>query len=122
MDTFRGHLRALTLICLALQTATLAAFVPRDCCAAHASHAAQPPADERASCPMHRASQRSPACSLRGACNGPLSALPMVWSNPAVPPHAVSILPDPAVSRLGDVHPRPPIDTDSHPETPPPRA
>jgi crotonobetainyl-CoA:carnitine CoA-transferase CaiB-like acyl-CoA transferase len=71
MGLIRRHIRTWTALWALAQCATLAAFVPRDCCAAHRSHAADTgahPHDETTSgahcpmrgpggrpCPMHRA-------------------------------------------------------------------
>jgi hypothetical protein len=96
----------LAVACLVVQAAALAAFVPRNCCAAH-DHAGpgaerschEPPAakacpmqaEDGASCPMHRpaAAPQDDArgCVMRGTCDGPplftLLAQPGVLEAPA---------------------------------------
>jgi hypothetical protein len=127
MSPFRRHLRALTLICLTFQAASISALVPRDCCAAHASHASHvshaAAADgDAGACPMHRAPEREPECSLRGACDGPPAALPLLWSNPAVSPAGTSTLPNLVASPLHEPQRSAPIGNDPYPDPPPPRA
>jgi len=103
---------------IAFQVASLSAFVPRECCSAHRPSAAvqqhgchqdaaavQCPMRSAggAPCPMHRTAdgdERSGRCSLRGSCNGPLSALFALLSNQAVLSDVSTVLPD---SRAGDL-------------------
>jgi hypothetical protein len=99
MRLLRRHLRPWVAAWLAFQLASLSAFVPRDCCAAHrratsskhschqntaATHCPMRAA-AGAACPMHQgrhtgADASSEACSMRGMCNGPMAALAALLS------------------------------------------
>jgi hypothetical protein len=103
MIRIRRQLRAWTTVWLIVQALSLAALVPRDCCAAHRSHAApeaHAPADE-APCPMHRAPVKEPECSLESTCNGPDLALPLTSTTSGMPPSFFSVFRDtPTSSRI----------------------
>ncbi|MGH9370737.1 MAG: hypothetical protein ACRD15_04325 [Vicinamibacterales bacterium] len=123
----RRHIRAWTLTWLAFHAASLSAFVPRDCCAAHKAHASHDAvttdagADE-AQCPMHQSADPEPDCSLRGACNGPRSALPAVWSTPSPVPASFTIALDTSSSSWAAHADARPVANDVLPDPPPPRA
>jgi hypothetical protein len=152
MGFLRRHMRVWTAIWALGQCTTVAAFVPRDCCAAHRSHTdetASPRCDETTPgaqcpmrgrdgppCPMHPASatethdhdshQDAPAsdadCVLRGTCNGPLAALAVLLSDHGITPDAVTIAPK---LQGGPPLPRPVavvLATSTAPDPPPPRA
>jgi len=123
MIMIRRQLRAWTTVWLIVQVLSLAAFVPRDCCAAHRSHAAPEAhaATDEAPCPMHPAPVREPECSLESTCSGPVLALPLTSTTSGMPPSSFSVLPDaPTSSRI--VLPESRLTaSDALPDTPPPR-
>lgn len=86
MKAIRRRLRLWVAAWLVVQAASLSAFVPRDCCAAHrpASHQA----------PSCHESAPAPHCSMRGECDGPMAALVTVLSNIGVLPAALTVSPD----------------------------
>jgi hypothetical protein len=92
MTAVRERARVIAVIWLLGQVATLAAFVPENCCVAHANeraakakqeacHEEEPPAPqpgdacpmqhgEGAACPMHN-SKSGDCCVMKNACAGP---------------------------------------------------
>lgn len=82
MTAFRGRLRIVALAWLLCQAASLAAFVPGECCAAHAAeakakaekacHQSEPEAapKEGDACPMH-SGQSHDCCKMTNSCAGP---------------------------------------------------
>lgn len=126
MVTIRRRIRTWTFAWLVFQAASLSAFVPRDCCAAHAEHTshAAPPEQAREAaehCPMHDAPAPQPECSLRTACNGPMRALPAVWASPAPAPVSIALFADTGDSSLVRDAERHIVPFDLLPDTPPPR-
>ncbi|MGH9311435.1 MAG: hypothetical protein ACRD1U_18800 [Vicinamibacterales bacterium] len=126
MVAIRRRIRMWTFAWLVFQAASLSAFVPRDCCAAHAEHASHhaPPEQARtgtAHCPMHEAAAPQPECSLRTACNGPMRALPAVWASPAPAPASIALFADTGRSSLARYAERRIVPIDLLPATPPPR-
>lgn len=92
MTALRRRVRAVAMAWLLCQAASLAAFVPEQCCVAHAAEAAakekaeachetaspEPaPAEpkEGDACPMHHGSKSHDCCALTNACDGPGSHL-----------------------------------------------
>lgn len=84
---------------LVFQAASLAAMLPRDCCAAHRpADAHETPHCERTApvphcpmraadgtpCPMHRVATPDNDCAMSGACGGPFGGLSAVLSQHAV--------------------------------------
>src|SRR5688572_895651 len=112
MSAIRRHLRAWSAVWCLGQVAFLAAFVPRDCCAAHqrvearatdeaATGAHCPMKGHDGDCPMHQAGSTPAAasehahgspqaapndaeCSMGSRCDGPLAALATLLSNPGI--------------------------------------
>ena len=151
MTALRQRVRLLAVTVLLLQLATLSAFVPRNCCPAHQARtiSAKPchedapaPAEycpmrgsSGAACPMHASGQPSEAsshehhsqpptgdCSMRGTCNGPMSAMLNLLST-------YGILPDQSAVAANDDHVLiatlaavSPVRRFAPPEPPPPRA
>ena len=92
MQVLRNRIRGVALLWLLCQAASLAAFVPENCCISHvaeaaaeekkdACHEAEPvepePGDacpmahaEGAACPMH-SSKSKDCCTMTNACDGP---------------------------------------------------
>ena len=124
MMVLRRRLRLWVGAWLVVQAASLSAFVPRDCCAAHRTDAAPPASDHHATgahcpmpaadgtpCPMHSGSpghagheQRpTPECSMRGACDGPMSGLAVLLSPHAILPDFVAALPPDAGASVAPV-------------------
>src|SRR5436190_15418670 len=84
MLAIRRRVRAVTLAWLLCQVASLSAFVPGDCCIAHATEAAAkkkaaacheaaaPVAPkEGEACPLHKGRTTHDCCAMTNACDGP---------------------------------------------------
>src|SRR4051812_34042509 len=80
MIAIRRRVRAVAFAWLLCQAASLAAFVPGECCVAHAAEAAAKQAaacHEQAApkdgdvCPMHHASKSHDCCAMTNSCTGP---------------------------------------------------
>ncbi len=136
MNALRPHLRVSAAAWLLLQTATLAVFVPRDCCPVHRSAAAPTttchtePANDAScpmrgetgsACPMHRRGGDAKACLLKGSCNGPADALVSLFFVVGVLTDPPAIADDPPHAE--DLTARGHLDVDSAlaPDTRPPR-
>jgi hypothetical protein len=80
MTALRRRVRAVAFAWLLCQVASLSAFVPAECCAAHAAEAV---AKEKAAscheaapkdgdaCPMHHQSRAHDCCTITNGCAGP---------------------------------------------------
>jgi hypothetical protein len=83
MTAIRRRIRAVAFAWLLCQVASLSAFVPEQCCVAHAAEAA---AKEKAAachesapvapkqgdaCPMHHGSKAHDCCRMTNSCDGP---------------------------------------------------
>lgn len=128
-------MRAWSFAWLVCQAALLSAFVPRDCCAAHRSHAHKAPechepakkthcpmpAADGTACPMHQSAADGEDCRLRGMCDGPMAMLAHLMSAVALPvsPVTLTLAPPPAHA-LGYLAERA-IDRAASPDAPPPR-
>jgi hypothetical protein len=91
MTVLRQRVRVVAMAWLLCQAASLAAFVPEQCCLSHAAEAAakakteachetaaepaQPDPKEGDACPMHHGSKSHDCCVLTNACDGPGSHL-----------------------------------------------
>lgn len=105
MASFRRSLRLFAMLWLVGQVAALSAFGPASCCPAHSQmadgaedcqgdangvcpmHASAGAADAAsAECPLHAAggSDTASTCVMRGLCNGPSTALSILFSVPGV--------------------------------------
>ena len=83
MIAIRRRIRAVTFAWLLCQVASLSAFVPEQCCLAHAAeaaakqktaacHEAAPPAPKDGdACPMHHSSKAHDCCKMTNDCGGP---------------------------------------------------
>ena len=90
MTALRRRIRVVAFAWLLCQAASLCAFVPGECCKAHAAEAAakkQAPCHESASatatadravtpkdgdaCPMHHGKKTHKCCTISNSCNGP---------------------------------------------------
>jgi hypothetical protein len=118
MNSIRRHARAWVLAWLVCQVASLSAFVPRDCCAAHR---AAPVKAADAPCPMHARQTEQDRCTLRGTCGGPMAALPLVWTSPGVAPATLTLFPDMTVGRRIEAPTLSVVGVRPLPDTPPPR-
>src|SRR3954452_12280544 len=77
------RIRAVALAWLLCQAASLAAFVPGECCAAHAAeaaakqktaachNAAAAPLHDGDACPMHQPAKSHDCCAMTNGCAGP---------------------------------------------------
>ena len=85
MEALRRRIRVVALAWLLCQAGTLSAFLPGECCKAHAEEAAakakaaschesaaSPAAPKEGdACPMHRGSKSHECCTISNACDGP---------------------------------------------------
>ena len=83
MTALRRRIRAVAFAWLLCQVASLSAFVPGECCAAHAAeaaakqqaascHEAAPAAPKDGdACPMHHQSRAHDCCKITNSCEGP---------------------------------------------------
>lgn len=93
MKQFRRLARVIATVWLVCQAASVAAFVPGSCCAAHAEQVAHEKAkpchetepapepehhSEGAACPMH--SKSGTCCSMTNACDSPSSPLAQLFA------------------------------------------
>ena len=143
MQSIRTRLRAIAVIWLLGQMATVAAFVPENCCVAHANeraakakaeacHEAEPPEPQPgdacpmnhgdgAACPMHD-SKPGDCCVMKNACAGPgthLSTLFVYVATIERPATVESVLESTDGSRLV---PPPILHRTTTPDAPPPKA
>jgi hypothetical protein len=127
---------------LVFQVASLAALVPRDCCAAHraptssaehgchkttaATHCPMRGADGTP-CPMHRGRDaRDPVsssggCSLRSTCSEPMVALAALLWNQGVLAEPLDVVPDSGLSVVAAATRDPIVNQPDSPDPPPPR-
>jgi hypothetical protein len=135
MMSFRRRLRPLAAAWLLFQAATLSALIPRDCCAAHESHAPQPchkpaaatycpmPAADGTPCPMHAEPEREPArCTMRGTCAGPMAQLFTLLAHQGTLPNPLTVSPDDALAATTSGTIEHLVRLFSPPDPPPPRA
>jgi hypothetical protein len=84
MTAIRRRVRAVAFAWLLCQVASLSAFVPGECCIAHAAEAAAkakaaacheeaaPPAGKEGdACPLHKGRTTHDCCAITNACDGP---------------------------------------------------
>ena len=104
MNEIRRRVRAVAFTWLLCQVASLAAFVPEQCCISHAAEeaakkkaeachedAAPPAPKEGDACPLHEGRTTHDCCAIRNACDGPGGQLLTLFS-------FISTLDEPAVS------------------------
>lgn len=134
MTALRGRLRAIAFVWLTCQAASLAAFVPGECCKSHAAEAAAKSAAEACheaapvapkegdACPMHGETKSHDCCVISNACEGPGHQLTTLFA-------FVGVLeaPQSAVVPLDSIAafiPQPPplLHSLAIPDAPPPRA
>lgn len=133
MRAIRTRVRAVALVWLLCQAATVAAFVPGDCCIAHASerearekqeacHETEPvepkPGD---ACPMHH-SKSDDCCVMTTACHGPGQQLTTLFAYFTTLERAISA--DTLLAATALVLPSapPPRHRPVTPDAPPPKA
>jgi hypothetical protein len=91
MKRFRQFARVIATVWLVCQAASVAAFVPGSCCAAHAVEAAakpeachetEPAPEPGAACPMHHGdhSESDTCCAMTNACDSPSSPLAQLFA------------------------------------------
>jgi hypothetical protein len=134
MTAIRRRVRAVACAWLLCQAASLAAFVPEQCCISHAAEAAAkekaaacheappaPPKDGDA-CPLHQGRTTHDCCAMTNACDGPGAQLLTLFS-------FVSTVDEPIVSSTilasttAFVPPAPPLLYRlALPDAPPPRS
>ncbi len=106
MQALRHRVRAIAIVWLTCQAASLAAFVPEQCCVSHVAEAAAKeiaaaaddcheeaeapkpePGDacpmdhgDGAACPMHSSKSSGNGCAMRNSCEGPGTHLIMLFA------------------------------------------
>jgi hypothetical protein len=134
MTALRRRIRAVACAWLFCQVASLSAFVPAECCKAHAAEAAakakaaacheSAPVDtpkEGDACPMHRGSKSHDCCTISNACDGPGQPLTTLFAYVGVvqTPQSAPIVIE---STAAHIAPTPPLLHHlSIPDAPPPR-
>ena len=105
MTAIRRRIRTVAFAWLLCQAASLSAFVPEQCCVAHAAEAAAkekaeacheapaPEPTEGDACPMHHSSKAHDCCKISNACDGPGTHLTTLFAN-------VGVLESPASSTI----------------------
>ena len=121
MTMVRRHLRLWVAAWIAFQVASLAAFVPRECCMAHRVPAQAQGADESCHHPQP-AREAVPDCALRSTCNGPQAILAALLSPHAVIAESTGV----AAAAISTVPPRTAFERPQSlaipPDSPPPRS
>ena len=133
MQALRTRVRTVALVWLLCQAATLAAFVPDNCCVAHAGeraakekqeacHETEPAEPEPGdACPMHH-SKSDKCCVMTSACDGAGQQLTTLFAYMATPERPVTTGALLAGTSLV-LPPAPPsIHRPSRPDAPPPKA
>src|SRR6185436_20429484 len=134
MTAIRRRVRAVAFAWLLCQVASLSAFVPEQCCIAHAAEAAAkakagacheeatPPASKEGdACPLHKGRTTHDCCAITNACDGPGAQLLSLFAfvSTVDEPIASSTILDSASSF---VPPSPPLLSRlSLPDAPPPK-
>ena len=135
MIAIRRHVRAVAFAWLLCQAASVAAFVPEQCCISHAAEAAAkekaaacheeaaPPAPKEGdACPLHEGRTKHDCCAITNACDGPGAQLLTLFS-------FITTIDEPVVSStvldstVAFVPPAPPpLYRLALPDAPPPKA
>jgi hypothetical protein len=143
MSTVRKRVHAIAVIWLLCQVATIAAFVPDNCCVAHtneraekakqeACHEAEPPEPrpgdacpmqhaDGAACPMH-SSTPAKCCVMTNGCDGPGTQLSTLFSYVAMIERPAPVATQLDVADLDRLPSSPLIDRTTAPDAPPPKA
>ena len=116
MTMFRRFLRSWAMVWLVLQSTSLAALVPRDCCAAHERVAAK---DCHGGHDGARTSHQKSDCVVRGTCDGPPLFTLFVGTG-VLPDLAVMTAPPPSRALASDLREEP-LARIQPPISPPPR-
>jgi hypothetical protein len=133
MTAIRRRVRAVAFAWLLCQVASLSAFVPEQCCIAHAAEAAakekaaachEAPAPEPKdgdACPMHHSSRAHDCCTISNACGGPGTHLTTLFAYVGVleSPASSSIVLESSSTVLSQ--PAPLLYRLSTPDAPPPK-
>jgi hypothetical protein len=135
MLALRRRIRAVAFAWLLCQVASLSAFLPGECCTAHAAEAAAKAKDASChesaatpatpkdgdACPMHHGRTSHDCCTISNACNGPGQQLTTLFAYVAVvqTPQSAPILIE---STAAHIAPAPPLLYHlSIPDAPPPK-
>jgi hypothetical protein len=121
MTSLRRHLRIGVATWLVVQVASLSAFVPFECCAAHHVEVS----DEKAPCHGEQPAQHHETdddCQLRGSCKGPSAALLSLLSNHGLLSEPLPTSTDLVVSIVEGIPEQRLIRRLASPDPPPPRA
>lgn len=133
MEAIRTRLRSIALVWLLCQAGSLAAFVPENCCLAHANeraaqekqdacHESEPAEPEPGdACPMH-SSKSADCCAMSNACDGPGRHLTTLFAYVATIERPVTTGTLLDSTRLVRSAAPPPIHRTVTPDAPPPKA
>ena len=133
MTAIRRRIRVATMAWLLCQVASLSAFVPEQCCVAHAEeaaakqkaascHEAAPAAPKDGdACPMHHGSKSHDCCSMTNGCDGPGSHLSTLFAYIGVMESPASSAVAIESSPLTIAPPAPLLSRLALPEEPPPK-
>ncbi len=124
MRALRLRLRHWVALWLVLQTTSLAALVPRDCCKAHRQDRQErtdaPACHKKVATAAH--TDNTPKCSMRAVCQGPMAILASLLPTHGIVPDAPSLEPQLPTGVVGTVVIETPLRRINSPDTPPPRA
>jgi hypothetical protein len=132
MTALRRRIRTVAFLWLVCQVASLSAFLPGECCKAHAEEAAAkakeaschdsaPAPKQGDACPMHHGRKSHDCCTISNACDGPGHQLTTLFAYIGVvqTPHSASIVLESTAAFI----PQPPplLFQLSIPDAPPPK-
>jgi hypothetical protein len=123
MRALRLRLRHWVALWLVLQTTSLAALVPRDCCKAHRPDPRDRP--DAPACHKNVATahtDNTPKCNMRATCQGPMAILASLMPTHGIVPDAPALEPHLPTGFVGTVVIETPLRRINSPDTPPPRA
>lgn len=133
MAALRRRIRAVAFAWLLCQVASLSAFVPEQCCIAHAEQAAAKeksaacheaaPVEQKDgdACPMHHTSKSHDCCSMSNSCDGPGSHLSTLFAYVGVLESPASTAATMESAPLAVTPPSSPLYRLTTPDAPPPK-
>jgi hypothetical protein len=122
MIALRRRLRQWAALWLVLQTASLAAFVPRDCCKAHRPDPHDLPACHKNTAATHSDQSQNPTCSMRATCQGPMAVLAAFLPTHGIIPDQIVVRPELQGRAIAITNRERLIRRLVSPDTPPPRS
>jgi hypothetical protein len=135
MTALRRRIHTVAIVWLLCQVASLSAFVPGECCKAHAAEAAAkaneaachettpaPAPKEGDACPMHSGSKSHDCCTISNGCAGPGQQLTTLFAHIGVVQSPQSV---PLTIESSATHTAPAAPLRCHlelPDSPPPKS